>query len=167
MLQPFESFKVGYIKRLLQLGRPYLVSQTYCRVKDKAGDPYSSRINLLFSDYLEFGEARLHLNAVKKDRYAAIINLSNPLHRKKILEMLQADSGYRIFFAVVRSASDLEEQINRQYREQLRKFVEKETNWRIATDAVVKTSVQLGFGEIFVILRHGSQRIRIKFADIE
>ena len=80
----------------MQLGRRYIVSQTYCRVKEMESDPDSSRINLLFSDYAERGEAKLHLNAVKTDRYAAIIDLGNPVHLKKIQDMLLAgrDTGY-------------------------------------------------------------------------
>ncbi|HCL83731.1 MAG TPA: hypothetical protein DIC22_07140 [Chitinophagaceae bacterium] len=167
MLQPFEEFKPVYLPRLMQLGRRYLVSQTYCRVKDMEADPLSSRINLLFSDYAEPGEARLHLNAVKKDRYAAIIDLRNPAHLKKIREMLQPDSGYRIFFAVVKSAGELENQINKNYKDKLKQYVDKQTNWRISRDTIVKPTVQLSFGELYIILKHGNQQIRIKFEEIE
>jgi hypothetical protein len=167
MLQPFELFKPAYITRLLELGRRFIVSQTYCRVKDIEADPFSSRINLLFSDYAERGEAKLHLNAVKTDRYAAIIDLVNPVHLKKIQDMLVADSGYRIFFAVVRSAKELENQINKKYREKLKQYIDRQTNWRISSDTIVKPTIQLSFGELYIILKHGNQQIRIKFEEIE
>jgi hypothetical protein len=166
-LQPFEDFKPAYIPRLHELGRRYLVSQTYCRAKDLVSDPYNARINLLFSDYAELGEAKLHLNAVKKDRYAAIIDMRNPAHLKKIQEMLETGSVYRIFFAVVRSAKDLENHINKNYKEKLKTYVDQHTNWRIAHNAIVKPTIQLSFGDIFIILKHGSQQIRIKFEEIE
>jgi hypothetical protein len=166
-LQPFEDFKPVYLSRLLRLGRRWLVSQTYDRVKENESDPGASRICLLLSDYAEPGEARLHLNAVKKDRFAAIIDLENPVHVKKIQDMLSAGSGYRLFFAVVRSATELENHINKHYREKLKKYIENHTNWRISHDAVVKPTIQLSFGEIFIILKHGNQHIRIKFGDIE
>ncbi len=167
MLQPFEEFKQTYIQRLIQLDRRYLVSQTYYRMKEMDADPASSRINLLFSDYVELGEARLHLNAVKKDRYAAIIDLKNPVHLDKIREMLTEGSGYRMFFAVVRSAKELENLVNNRYKDKLKQYVEKQTNWRISRDAIVKPTIQLSFGEIFIILKHGNQHIRIKFEEIE
>jgi hypothetical protein len=166
-LQPFEDFKPAYLARLIQLGRRYIVSQTYCRGQDPETDGLSSRVSLLFSDYAEPGEAKLHLNAVKTDRYAAIIDLNNPAHLKKIQDMLQAESGYRIFFAVVRSATALENLINKKYKDKLKQYVDKHTNWRISRDAVVKPTIQLSFGDIFIILRHGSQQIRIKFEEIE
>ena len=167
MLQPFEEFKPAYVQRLIQLGRRYLVSQTYYRMKEMDPDPASSRINLLFSDYVELGEARLHLNAVKKDKYAAIIDLEHPAHLNKIMEMLMEGSGYRMFFAVVRSAKELENLVNNRYKEKLKQYVEKQTNWRISRDAIVKPTIQLSFGEIFIILKHGNQHIRIKFEEIE
>ena len=130
-------------------------------------DPACRRVNLLFSDYMELGEAKLHVNAVKKDRYAAIIDLENPSHLKKMQEMLKADSGYRLFFAVVRSAKELENLVNRKYKDKLRNYVEKQTDWRISHDAIVRPTIQLSFGELFVILKHRNQHIRIKFEEIE
>jgi hypothetical protein len=165
VLQPFEEFKPDYLPRLIRLGRRWLVSQTYCRAQ--ARDTLGSRINLLFSDYKEAGQARLHYNAVKTDRYAAIVDLMNPVHQQKMRDMLSAGSGYRMFFAVVRSAKALEDQINKTYKDKLKHYVEKQTDWRISHDAVVKPSIQLSFGEIYIILKHGSQRIRIKFGEIE
>jgi hypothetical protein len=167
MLQPFEEFKADYIDRLMQLGRRYLVSQTYSRVKEiDAGRPFA-RINLLVSDYAELGEAKLHHNAVRNDRYASIINLMHPPHVEKIREMLKAESGYRIFFAVVRSAKELENTVNKKYKERLKQYVDRQTNWRISRDTVVRPSIQLSFGELFIILKHGNQSIRIKFQEIE
>ncbi|HEX3081343.1 MAG TPA: hypothetical protein VHQ04_12795, partial [Puia sp.] len=162
-----EEFKPGYVSRLISLGRRYLVSQTYYRVRELEQDASQRRVNLLFSDYMELGEAKLHLNAVKKDRYAAIIDLENPLHLAKIQEMLLPDSGYRMFFAVVRSAKELENLVNRKYKDKLRHYVEKQTDWRISRDAIVKPMIQLSFGELFVILKHKNQHIRIKFEEIE
>ena len=167
MLQPFEDFKPAYISRLLKLDRRWLVSQTYRRVQEENRDPADIRINLLFSDYVELGEAKLHVNAVKKDPYAAIIDLKNPAHLKKIQEMLMAGSRYRIYFAVVRSAKELENLVNKKYKDKLKQYVDKQTNWRISHDAIVKPTIQLSFGELYIILKHGSQNIQIKFEDIE
>jgi hypothetical protein len=167
MLQPFEEFKPVYLARLIQLGRRFLVSQTYHRVREMETDPDSRRVNLLFSDYMELGEAKLHVNAVKKDRYAAIIDLENPAHLNKMREMLMAGSRYRMFFAVVRCAKELENLVNRKYKDKLRTYVNRQTDWRISHDAIVKPTIQLSFGELFVILKHKNQHIRIKFEEIE
>jgi hypothetical protein len=167
MLQPFEIFRPVYLSRLRQLGRRWLVSQTYRRVSDADTDPAVRRVNLLFSDYMELGEAKLHVNAIRKDRYAAIIDLTNPVHMKKMQTMLAAGSPYRMFFAVVRSAKELENLVNRKYKDKLRKYVDQQTDWRISHDAIVRPTIQLSFGELFVILKHKNQHIRIRFEEIE
>jgi hypothetical protein len=167
MLQPFEPFRPVYLPRLLEMGRRYLVSQTYYRIREMEGDAAACCVNLLFSDYMDLGEAKLHVNAIKKDRYAAIIDLEKPAHLKKMQDMLIAGSGYRMFFAVVRSAKELENLVNRKYKDKLKKYVEQQTDWRISHHAVVKPTIQLSFGEIFVILRHRHQSIRIRFEEIE
>jgi hypothetical protein len=167
LLQPFEEFKPVYLSRLVQLGRRYLVSQTYVRAKDTASDPFSSRVNLLLSDYVQPGEAKLHFNAIKKDRYAAIIDLEKPSHLDRVREILMEGSGYRVYFAVVRNAKELENKINKKYKEKLKLYIDKQTNWKISRDTIVNPSLQLSFGELFIILKHGSQQIRIKFEDIE
>ena len=81
--------------------------------------------------------------------------------------MLMAGSRYRIYFAVVRSAKELENLVNKKYKDKLKQYVDKQTNWRISRDAIVKPTIQLSFGELYIILKHGSQHIRIKFEDIE
>gem|GEM_PF-417548 len=167
MLQPFEEFRPSYIPRLRKLGRRWLVSQTYHRADQPQYEGQKPRINLLFSDYMELGEARLHLNAVKKDRYAAIVDLEKAEHLAKINAMMSEGSDYHIFFAVVRSAKELENLINREYREKLKAYIEHQTNWRISHQTAVKPTIQLSFGEIFIILKHGNQQIRIKFEEIE
>lgn len=149
------------------MGHRYLVSQTYRRISDPDRDLPGAPVHLLFSDYIELGEARLHFNAVKKDRYAAVIDLQNPRHLNRIMEMLSSGSHYRIYFAVVRSAKELENLVNRKYKERLKQYVEKQTNWRLSHDTMVKPTIQLSFGEVFIILRHGNQHIRIKFEEIE
>jgi hypothetical protein len=163
MLQPFELFTGSILVRLMKLGRPYLVTQTYHRaVPDEGG-----KIPLLVTEYSEPGGAKIHLNAVKADKYAAIIDLNNERHKMKLEQMLTVDSPYRIFFAVVPSAKGLENQINNLYRENVKRYIDRQTNWRLNRSDEVRASVQLTFGELFIILKHLSQTIRVRLADIE
>jgi len=37
----------------------------------------------------------------------------------------------------------------------------------ISHHAIVKPTIQLSFGELFIILKHRNQQIRIKFEEIE
>jgi hypothetical protein len=164
MLQPFEKFKAGYIEKLVQLNKPYLVSQTYKRVNAGIGD---SKITLLLSDYDDLGLAKIHYKAVIHDKYAAIIHLGKPAHLKKLNDMLQPTSAYDLYWAVVKSRLQLEQQVNKRYKDRMREYLTANTNWRIDRDANIRPSVQLIFGELFIVIKHAKQVIRVKFDELE
>jgi len=165
MLQPFEIFKPSLIHRLIELSKGYLVSQTYTRGEDHFAD--EKKTCILLSDYNDLGLAKVHLNAVKNDKYSAILNLEKPEHNKKLTEMTSPDSKYRLFWATVTSRKELEEKINAGYKVQMRKYIEQHTNWRIDRNTTFKPTIQVTFGELFIILKFGSQTLRIKFEEIE
>ena len=165
MLQPFEVFKSEYIPRLVSLKKTWLVSQSYPRGADQFEE--QKKESILLSDYDDPGLAKVHLNAVKHHKYAAMLDLQNPKHRDKLDEMLKADSKYRIFWCIVKSAKELETRVNARWKENMRRYIEKETTWRIDRNATLKPSLQVTFGELFIVLKHGSQTLRIKFDEIE
>jgi hypothetical protein len=165
MLQPFELFKPICVDRLSKLKKRYLVSQSYTRGFSEDEDQHKT--NILLSDYDILGGANIHFNAVKKDKYASIIDLEKEQHQKKLFEMLEPDSKYRLFWAVVKSKKELEERINLRFKENMRRYIELHTNWRIDRNTTIKPSVQVTFGELFIILKYASQTLRIKFEEIE
>lgn len=165
MLQPFEHFKADYIPRLVELGKYYLVSQTYTRYPDhSAAAPKES---LLLTDYADKSMAKIHLEALRQDRYAAILHLQHPAHVAKLEELSGAGSRFHVFWAVVKNVKELEEKINAVYKPNMKNFIEQNTNWRISRETTLRPSVELVFGELFITLKHGNQTIRVKFEDIE
>ena len=165
MLQPFEIFKISYVTRLGELKKNFLVTQSYPRGILAFSE--MQKISLLVSDYDDLGLAKVHWNAVKNDKYAAIIKLEKPEHRKKMLEIIQPESIYNVYWALVKSKTELEQKVNRNYKDQIRRYITIHTSWRITSNSTVKTSLQVTFGELFIILKHGSQTLRIKFEEIE
>lgn len=165
MLQPFEPFKFIYLQKLRQLKKQYLVSQSYKRAVDHFCDEVKT--DILLTDYDDLGQAKIHLNAVKTDKYAALLDLENPAHLAKLEEMLGEGSKYRLFWAVVTSAKELEQRVNNGYKDQMRRYIKTNTNWRIGSDATLHPSLQISFGELFIVLKYGSQTLRIKFEEIE
>lgn len=165
MLQPFELFRPMYIPKLLALGKKFLVSQSYPRGIDYLADERKTPV--LISDYDDHGLAKVHLNAVKHDHYAAILLLDKPTHKNKLLEMLATDSKYRVFWAIVQSGKELQERVNKKYKDKMRNYIAVHTNWRIDRNTEIRPTIQVTFGELFIILKHGSQTLRIKFEEIE
>ncbi|HMC85463.1 MAG TPA: hypothetical protein VKI61_08050 [Chitinophagaceae bacterium] len=165
MLQPFEPMKMMYLQKLVQLKKYWLVSQRYNRTIDHFPDQL--KVSILFSDYDAEGHAQIHLNAVRHDKYAAIIDLRKPEHYKKITDMMQAESIYQPFWAVVRSTSDLEKGVNMSYKDKMRAYIARNTTWRIGGDETIKPAIAVIFGELFITLKYAGQTLKIKFSDIE
>ena len=165
MLQPFEPLKLMYLQKLIQLKKFYLVSQTYKRAVNHFDG--EQKTSLLFSDYDAEGQAQIHLNAIRHDKYAAILDLRKPEHYHKIADMLKAGSKYLPFWAVVRSTPDLEKRINMNYKDNMRVYIRDHTTWRIGGDETIKPAIAVIFGELFITLKYAGQTLKIKFSDIE
>ncbi|HEY4151603.1 MAG TPA: hypothetical protein VGM41_21840 [Chitinophagaceae bacterium] len=165
MLRPFEPFKAIYIPKLLELKRYWLVSQTY--------QPYNNhftteaKTNLLFTDYDDGNMAREHLRSLTADKYAALLNLQNPLHKAKVLELVGAHSRFHVSWAVIKRAKELENKLNHGFKEKMRRYIGKNTNWRISRDSFLQPSLQVILGELFIILKYGGQTLKIKFEELE
>lgn len=164
MLQPFEVFKINYIPQLIKLKKIYLVTQTYKRAHNLFTE--AGKIDLLISTYDDAAKAKIHYNAVKQDKYSAVINLTKEIHLQKLQEMLGEGSTYRLYWAIVKDASKLEKNIDKLYKEHFKRYIDKHTNWRLGSNTL-KPDIQLIFGELFVILKYAGQTLRIKFEEIE
>lgn len=165
MLQPFQLFKSIYLNKLIKLKKRYLVTQTYKRATDHFAD--DNKTDILITDYDDAGQAKIHYNAIKTDKYRAIIDLEKPEHLAKIKEMMQEGSAYRLYWAVVESAKGLEKIINDKYKDHLRRYITKNTNWRVKGDTTLQPTLQISFGELFIVLKYGNQTLRVKFEEIE
>ncbi len=165
MLQPFELFERSYIEKLISLKKNWLVSQTYVRRFDHFDD--GQKINILLSDFDDPGLAKVHLNAVRQDPYASIIYLQKGRHRASLEAMLMPDSKYRVFWAVINSRQELEKLVNTKYKDRMRAYIENSTNWRVSGSSTIRPVLQLIFGELYILLKHAGQQIRIKFEEIE
>ena len=165
MLLPFEIMRTEYIAQMIRLKKIYLVTQSYNMGEDPFG--HTDKIGLIVSDYDDAGLAKIHLAAVKHDKYASIINLSSEIHLAKITEILQRDSAYAIYWAIVKDAEQLKRKVDTKYSDHIRRYITKNTNWSIGGSTVFKPQLQVIFGELFVILKYGSHELRIKFVDVE
>jgi hypothetical protein len=108
----------------------------------------------------------MHLNAVKHDPYAAIIDLSKPAHLQKINSMMAGDT-YQMYWAVISNTTELKNRLNSSYKLKLRRYIEKNTNWRIASGESLNCQFEISFGELFLIIRWKTHRVKLTFGEIE
>lgn len=164
MMQPFEILKPVYLQRLIKLKKKYLLSQTYTRGFDHFAEPH--RVDLLMTDYDDLKYAQVHYNAVKNDKYASIIHLEEPAHLSKIQEMINGEK-YAVYWAVVSSADTLQKRMDKEYAENVKRYIDKNTNWRIKSDTTIRPKFEVIFGELFLIIKYNSETRRVKFDEIE
>lgn len=153
------------MERLIPIKKVYLVSQSYKRGENPHEE--NPKTSLLFSDYDDPGLAKIHLNTLRGDKYAAIIDLTKSEHKQKLLEMLSPQSPYRLYWNMVRSREKVESDIDKNYRDNVRRFVSRRTDWQPSRDESVSTEVEVIFGEIMITLRYGKKRERITFEELE
>lgn len=164
MLQPFLLFELRHLQGLPGLGKKYLVTQSYSRGEDHLGE---AKTPLLVSDYDDIGLAKIHFNAVRDDKYAAIVDLTNQAHFEKIKALLSEGSKYRLFWNTVHKKKELVERVNARYQDHMRRYLAKNTTWRISRDYGFTPDIQVIFGEVFAILKYGRETKRVKFEEIE
>lgn len=164
MLQPFIKLLPLYVERLEATNKKYFVTQSYKAGTDRTQE--NKIASLLVSVYDDPGLAETHWNAVRGDAMAAVINLNRPAHKQKLYEMLSG-TKYHVYWAVVKDSADLEKKINAKYKDNMRRYLERTTDWKFSRDASLRPSIQLVFGELYINLRYGAQLIRVKFEEIE
>ena len=146
------------------MNKKFLVSQSYSRGYDHFDDIH--RVDILVTDYDDLNYAKVHYNAVKNDKYASIIYLDRPEHLNKLEEMISGDK-YAVYWSVVKSSEDLKKRLDDHYSENVKRYIEKNTTWRIKSGSTIHPRFEVIFGELFLIIKYNSQTLRVKFEEIE
>lgn len=165
MLQPFEKFQAEYIEVLKNLKKHFIISQSYSRGYSHLDEVHPTGI--LFTTYDDAGLAKIHLNAIKGDRFACLLDLNNERHAGKVREMLLPGSTYAIYWSVVKDGNELKKVLDRKYKDNIRRYITSHTTWRVGADETIRPALQVIFGELYIILKRGAQSIRVKFEIIE
>ncbi len=162
-INPFEKLDRRLLDAFGRTNRFWLVTQRFTRLPQVPGGPTA----ILVTDYDDPGLAIVHRKALRNDPYAFVLDLRKEIHRRKLEEMLQPGSVYMLYAAIVRSRAGLEKRLNRVISENLRRFIAKQTRWRISGSKTVSCQYETTFGELFVILSFGSERLRVRLEDVE
>lgn len=164
MFNPFVQFMPELIDAFLKHGEHLLVSQTFVAGVDiLSGDKHV----LMFSQYNDTGFAQIHLHAIKSDQYAAIIDLHKEKHLNKVREMLHPDSKYLVYSNMIQDDRAVEEFADKYYAAKLKRYVDRNTTWRISGSSSLRPKLQLIFGELFVVVRYQSHQLRVKLNDLQ
>jgi len=162
---PFEKLTHSLISSFRKKGKRWLVSQT---LKLNISDPVLlSKTLILITHYEDKGLATVHHKAVVEDKYASVIDLEREIHRKQIDSILSQDSKYILFSALIRNRERVEKQATEMYKEKYWRFIQQHSQSGISPTKSLRPSLQLIFGELFVVLKYGSETLRTKLSEIE
>lgn len=162
MFNPFSKFQEKFIPAFLKAKKRYLVSQTFTRDHSQDG-----KTLLMLTPYGDKESAKVHLNAIAFDKFASIIDLEKDQHREKLLDMLSTQSKYVIYSSLTTDPKEVKRTVDSLFKEKIQRFINKHTSWRISRDHTVKPKLEITFGELYVVLKYGSQAIRVKLEEIE
>ena len=162
---PFEKLTHSLISSFRKKGKRWLVSQT---LKLNISDPVLlSKTLILITHYEDRGLATVHHKAVLEDKYASVIDLEREIHRKQIDSILSQDSKYILFSALIRNRERVEKQATEMYKEKYWRFIQQHSQSGVSPTKSLRPSLQLIFGELFVVLKYGSETLRTKLSEIE
>jgi len=162
---PFEKLTHSLISSFRKKGKRWLVSQT---LKLNISDPVLlSKTLILITHYEDKGLATVHHKAVLEDKYASVIDLERETHRKQIDSILSQDSKYILFSALIRNRERVEKQATEMYKEKYWRFIQQHSQSGVSPTKSLRPSLQLIFGELFVVLKYGSETLRTKLSEIE
>lgn len=164
MFNPFVKFEEKFITAFRKVKKRYLVTQKFKRYEEQENE---NKTFLMLTHYEDKGLAKIHFNALSADKFAAIIDLENDVHREKLITMLAADSKYIIYSSLTISPKEVKNLSDKIYKEKIQKFIEKKTNWRISREQTIKPKLEITFGELYVALKYGAQTIRIRLEELE
>jgi len=165
LLNPFEKLSPDLITAFRKKGKRWLVSQTMTlRAAQALGE---SKIFLLMSHYDDQGMATVHLKAVTNDKFAALIDLEKNIHRQQIEKILAVDSPYIVYSSLIRNKETVTRMISERYKEKYHRYIQQHAQSGISTHKSLRPSLQLIFGELFVILKYGSETLRTRLSEIE
>ena len=162
---PFERLTHALIYAFRKKGKRWLVSQT---LQLNVTDPgLLTKTLILTSHYDDKGLATVHHKAVIDDRYASVIDLEREIHRKQLDDIITQDSKYILFSSLIRNRERVEKQMTELYKEKYWRYLQQHSKAGISPSKSLRPSLQLIFGELFVVLKYGAETLRTRLSDIE
>jgi hypothetical protein len=162
---PFEKLTHALIHAFMKKGKRWLVSQT---LRLTVTDPeLLTKTLILTTHYDDKGLAWVHHQAVMDDRYASMIDLEREIHRKQLDDILTNESKYILFSSLIRNRERVEKQVTELYKEKYWRYLQQHSKAGISSTKSLRPSLQLIFGELFVVLKYGAETLRTKLSDIE
>lgn len=165
MYNPLVRFSMKMMPGFQKMKVRYLVSQTYGR--GAVSNNGVEKQSLLLTDYCTLQEARKHREQVNGDEWVAIIDLQQAAHLQKLQQMTEKDSPYLLYCAFIADAASVNDRNTAELQEAVRFFIDKETDWKPGSNAVVQANLELSLGQLLLALKYKRRKTTVPLHTIE
>jgi hypothetical protein len=163
MFNPFPVYHPKYLPLFIQKGVKCFVKQTYERGRNLLEEKILPAY--LLTQYHDIGLAKEHMDSIRHDAAAVMLVVSDADDLKELQRLGRADCAERIYLRF--RDRDAEERARKKLDKKLRAYIDHKLGWRIAGYDSVSFSLDFHFGEIYVVLKHGSRYQKVNIDDIE
>lgn len=163
--QPYPLLEELYLPEFLKKGKRYFVTQTYVRGQKRYFD--KEKVPIVFTLYGSLVDANVHLDAVRKDKYASVIDLEKPAHMEKVKRMLLQDSKYDVYISMVWKNEETAVYLKKHYSSNVMRYIAQKVGWTVPRNEEVTFSLKIIFGEPFMEIKWRNNTLQVRFEEIE
>lgn len=163
MFNPFVAFDPRFLPCFKQKGVKAFVQQTYDRGRNMLEqDPQPA---FLLVHYNEIDKAREHFEMIKTTTGQRLYLVDNPTHWQELEALLNKPSGNR--FYTILTIEDVNQKAKKYLDKKIRYYINFRTNWRPSRGEQIAFSLDIIFGEIYVLLKYGPHQVKMPIDEFE
>lgn len=162
MHNPLALLSRQLLDRLIKGGNLYFVRQFYPRGIDHFENGLKGVF--LFSYYSNKEVAEKHLKSLGHDDTADLYDATIPAEKERLYIAGSQPAGYHIYVSLLKAK---EWEPTPELIPKIKRYISTRTGWKPGRGATVDIDIFIEFGELFIKLTKGTDKIKVKLADIE
>lgn len=161
MHNPLALLTRELLDALIKEGQLHFVRQVYHRGMQQY-EPGLKGV-FLFSYYSDKETAKKHFKVLVNDQYADLYDATIPEQKERLYKAASQPAGYQIYISMLK---DKEWQPSPELGPKLKRYISAQ-GWKPGRGATVGIDIFIEFGELFLTLKSGPDKLKVKLSDIE
>lgn len=163
MFNPFVPYDSKYLAGFRQKGVKAFVKQYYPRGNNPLVQDAPPA--LLLSHYHDLKKAEDHYGVIAHDVHRQLLVMDKAEDQALLLSLGDKNRGIPVFLPF--KLPDAEHRARKVLDKKLRAYIDFKLNWRVPGQHSVQFSLDVIFGEIYAVLKHGGLVHTVRLDDIE
>lgn len=163
MFNPLVPYHLKYLAGFRQKGVTAFVQQSYPRGRNLLQEEQA--MALLLSHYHDAKQADDHYGVIAPDPHRRLLLMHHAEDYAELLALGGPEKGIPVFLPF--KIPDAEQKARKVLDKKLRAYIHYKLHWRVPGQHTLQFSLDVIFGEIYAVLRHGGLTHTVKLDDIE